>query len=182
MLKLAVVLRPDPTVAVNSKDRLTRYFLEMRDELLRFLTRRAGRAAAEDVLQDTWLKLRERGDPAGWREPRAILFTTAANLATDLDRHNAVVGKHSAHEALVEGVEVEYPRPDPESYADTVESLERLHAALMELPLVCRDAFLMNRIDAMTHAEIATRLGISTKSVQRYVERALRHCLRVVDP
>jgi RNA polymerase sigma-70 factor (ECF subfamily) len=82
----------------------------------------------------------------------------------------------------LEGVEVEHPRPDPEAQADTVESLERLHAALMELPLVCRDAFLMNRIDAMTHTEIATRLGISTKSVQRYVERALRHCLRVVDP
>lgn len=182
MLKSPAVLRPDPPPPVNAKDRLTRYFLEMRDELLRFLTRRAGRAAAEDVLQDTWLKLRERGDPAAWHEPRAVLFTTAANLATDLDRHNAVIERHSSREAFVEGVEVEYPRPDPEAQADTVESLERLHAALMELPLVCRDAFLMNRIDAMTHAEIATRLGISTKSVQRYVERALRHCLRVVDP
>jgi RNA polymerase sigma-70 factor (ECF subfamily) len=154
----------------------------MREELLRFLTRRAGRAAAEDVLQDTWLKLWERGDPASWREPRAVLFTTAANLATDVDRHNAVVQKHGAREAPLEGVEVEYPWPDPEAQADTTESLERLHAALMELPLVCRDAFLMNRIDAMTHVEIATRLGISTKSVQRYIERAVRHCLRVVDP
>ena len=167
---------------MNPKDRLTRYFLEIRDELLRFLTRRAGHAAAEDVLQDTWLKLRERGDPAGWHEPRAVLFTTAANIATDLDRHNAVVGRHSAREALVEDMEVECHRLDPEAHADMVESLERLHAALMELPLICRDAFLMNRIDAMTHAEIATRLGISTKSVQRYVERALRHCLRVLDP
>ena len=182
MLESAAVSRPDPPSFVKSKDRLTRYFLEMRDELLRFLTRRAGRAAAEDVLQDTWLKLRERGDPAAWREPRAVLFTTAANLATDLERHNAVIEKHGSREALMEGMEVEYPRPDPEAQADIVESLERLHAALMELPRVCRDAFLMNRIDAMTHAEIATRLGISTKSVQRYIERALRHCLLAVDP
>ena len=181
MVESAAVLRPSPPPFVSSKDRLTRYFLEMREELLRFLTRRAGRAAAEDVLQDTWLKLRERGDPAAWREPRAVLFTTAANLATDLDRHNAVVQKHGAREAPLEGMEVEYPWPDPEAQADTTESLERLHAALMELPLVCRDAFLMNRIDALTHVEIATRLGISTKSVQRYIERALRHCLCAVD-
>ena len=183
MLKSTAVLRPDPPPPVNSKDRLTRYFLEMRDELLRFLTRRAGRAAAEDVLQDTWLKLRERGDPAAWHEPRAVLFTTAANLATDLDRHNAVIERHSSSEAPLEGVEVEHPRPDPEAQADTVESLERLHAALMELPLVCRDAFL-DESDRChdSHRNCHACWASSTKSVQRYVERALRHCLRVVDP
>ena len=71
---------------MNSKDRLTRSFLEMRDELLRFLTRRAGRAVAEDVLHDVWLNLREGSDPETWREPRAVLFATAANLATDVSR------------------------------------------------------------------------------------------------
>jgi RNA polymerase sigma-70 factor (ECF subfamily) len=52
----------------------------------------------------------------------------------------------------------------------------------MELPQACRDAFLLNRIEALTHVAIATRLGISTKSVQRYIERALRHCARALDP
>jgi len=49
---------------------------------------------------------------------------------------------------------------------------------LNELPPACRDAFLLNRLYDCTHAEIADRLGISTKTVQRHIERALLHCLR----
>ena len=180
MVDSAALSLPCPTLHVNSKDRLTRYFLEMRDELLRFLTRRTGRAAAEDVLQDVWLNLREGSDPETWREPRAVLFATAANLATDVSRRNATAGKHFSPEPLHESVVC--PRPDPEAQAQATDNLERLHAALMELPQACRDAFLLNRIEALTHVEIATRLGISTKSVQRYIERALRHCARALDP
>jgi RNA polymerase sigma factor (sigma-70 family) len=66
--------------------------------------------------------------------------------------------------------------------ADATDNLERLQAALGELPRACRDAFLLNRIEALTHVEIATRLGISTKSVQRCIERALRHCARALGP
>src|SRR5207248_5260656 len=80
--------------SVDPKDRLTRYFLETRAELLRFLTRRSGRSEAEDVLQDVWVNLRERSDPASWRESPAVLFTAAANLATDRARRNATAGKY----------------------------------------------------------------------------------------
>jgi RNA polymerase sigma-70 factor (ECF subfamily) len=171
------LLYPDPHV--NPPDRLTRYFLEMRDELLRFLTRRAGRAAAEDVLQDVWVKLRERGDPETWREPRAVLFTTAANLATDVDRRNATANRHVLEESAQ--ADETCPRAGPEAQAEAAAHLARLQAALMQLPPECRAAFLMNRIEALTHAEIAARLGISTKSVQRYIERTVKHCFRALD-
>jgi DNA-directed RNA polymerase specialized sigma24 family protein len=39
----------------------------------------------------------------------------------------------------------------------------------------------MNRIEELTHAEIAARLGISTKTVQRHIERALRLCVQVLE-
>src|SRR3954454_22077243 len=85
--------RPEQTM-----DRLTRCFLEIRAELVRFLTRRNGRAAAEDVAQDTWLKLHERGSPEVWREPRAVLYTTAANLGTDVQRREALSHRLFARE------------------------------------------------------------------------------------
>jgi RNA polymerase sigma factor (sigma-70 family) len=169
-----------PYPHVSPKDRLTRCFLEIRDELLLFLTRRTGRVAAEDVLQDVWLNLRKRTDSATWREPRAVLFATAANLATDVGRRNATLDKHFLDDSIQE--DVACPRPGPEAQVAAIDSLERLHAALMELPQKCQDAFLLNRLEGMTHVEIATRLGISTKSVQRYIERALHHCVRALDP
>jgi len=160
-------------------DRLTRSFLKARGELLQFLRRRAGRAAAEDIVEDTWVRLRERSDPEGWREPRAVLFTTAANLATDAHRRQASGERFLSQHAAVG--QVADPRPDPEGQADVLGRLERLTAALGSLPEACREAFLLNRLDAMSHAEIAAHLGVSTKTVQRYIERALRACLDVPE-
>ena len=164
----------------NSMDRLTRSFLEARDDLLRFLKRRGRRGAAEDIVQSVWLKLHERGgDPKSWHEPRAVLFTTAANLKIDAHRREIAAEKALAKEAALQ--DVDGSGVDPEAQADAAGRLERLSAAHGELPPQCRQAFLMNRIDELTHAEIAARLGISTKTVQRHIERALRLCVQVLE-
>jgi RNA polymerase sigma-70 factor (ECF subfamily) len=160
-------------------DRLTRAFLNARDDLLKFLQRRAGRHIAEDVVQDTWLRLRERSDPTQWREPRAILFTTAAHLATDAHRREASSEKLFSQAAVAPVAPC--TRPGPEAQAEITNRLDRLTAALEQLPPDCREAFLLNRVDGLSHAEIAAHLGVSTKTVQRYIERALRACLEVPE-
>jgi RNA polymerase sigma-70 factor (ECF subfamily) len=59
--------------------------------------------------------------------------------------------------------------------------LNSVAAALQELPAQCREAFLLNRLEGLTHSEIAERLGVSTKTVQRHIERALRRCVQVLE-
>jgi RNA polymerase sigma factor (sigma-70 family) len=160
-------------------DRLTRSFLEARDDLLRFLRRRGRQRAAEDIVQTVWLKLRERGDSQSWQEPRAVLFTTAANLGTDNHRRENAAQRAISREAVL--AESATPGPDPEAQADAVGQLERLSAALEQLPEPCRQAFLLNRLEGLTHAQIATQLGVSTKTVQRHIEKALRACVEVLE-
>ncbi len=156
-------------------DRFTRYFLEVRSELLQFLSRRAGRAKAEDLVQDVWVRLRERSDPASWIEPRAVIFTVASNLAADDGRRDArEQARVSADQTLLESLPTS---SNPSLEVESAERLERLVKALDELPEICREAFLLNRLDELTHAEIAATVGVSKKSVQRYIERALRHLL-----
>jgi RNA polymerase sigma factor (sigma-70 family) len=160
-------------------DRLTRCFLDIRDELVRFLTRRTGRTAAEDVVQDVWLNLKERGDSESWREPRAVLYKTAANLGTDTWRRDVHTQRlFSGEDALGDAA---CPNPGPERQAEAASQLEQLYTALEQLPAECREALLLNRIDGLTHAQIADRLGISTKTVQRHIERALRLCVQVLE-
>lgn len=162
-------------------ERLTRCFLDARADLLRFLTRRVRHPEAEDILQNTWLNLREQAsDPELWREPRAVLFTTAANLASDDYRREVSAQRLFSPEAVP--TDTPCPRPDPEARANTLEHLERLAAALERLPSTCRDAFLLNRLEKLTHAQIAARLGVSAKTVQRYIERALAHCFQASEP
>jgi len=160
-------------------DRLTRSFMEARDELLRFLKRRGRQRAAEDIVQTVWVKLRERDDAHTWQEPRAVLFTTAANLGTDTHRRETVAERAALREAA--SAEGASSGPDPEAHADAVGQLELLAAALDKLPEQCRQAFLLNRVEGLTHTQIAARLGVSTKTVQRHVERALRACVEVLE-
>ena len=53
--------------------------------------------------------------------------------------------------------------------------LRRLQASLAELPPLCSDAFLLNRIEDLTHAEIAARLGVSVRTIDRYMVKAWEH-------
>jgi RNA polymerase sigma factor (sigma-70 family) len=163
-------------VDLSSADRLTRCLLEVRVDLLRFLKRRIDAATAEDVIQDVWVKLREHGNPQHWREPKAVVFAAAANLATDLGRHAAIVDRTAARESSF--VDTTSVTVEPEACAEASNRLERIFKALESLPPLCRDAFLLNRFEALTHAQIAARLGISKKSAQRYIERALDECLQ----
>ncbi len=159
-------------------DRLTRYLSDARAELVRFAARRGAGHRAEDVVQDTWLRLRERADPAEWREPRAVLFTTAANLATDehrRDLRHARLGDAVAAEAAGTAA------PGPERVLEGRARVERLAAVLDAVAPACRDAFLMNRLEGLTHRQIARRLGVSTKTVQRHIERALLACIAADD-
>jgi RNA polymerase sigma factor (sigma-70 family) len=155
-------------------DRLTRYLSDARAELVRFAARRGAGHAAEDVVQDTWLRLREGADPATWREPRAVLFTTAANLAIDAQRRD---GRAARLAEAVAGEAASSAAPGPDRLLEGRARVERLAAALDSVPPACRDAFLMNRLEGLTHRQIARRLGVSTKTVQRCIERALLACV-----
>lgn len=61
---------------------------------------------------------------------------------------------------------------------------ERINAAeletdvdglLMDLPIRCREIFLLSRKEDLTNDEIAGRLGISKRSVENQITRALKH-------
>ena len=69
---------------------LTGLYLAHAHELHGFARRRVGRQEAEDVVQDTYLHLLQRGAAATLEHPRAYLFRIAANLAVDLARKTKI--------------------------------------------------------------------------------------------
>lgn len=143
-------------------------------ELTAVLTRRAGAQEAEDIVQDACVRWLEHADMEQIRDPRAFLFTTAINLSIDRARKDGV-----RRRCLEEGLDLDTlaaPTPGAEQIVETQQQLQRLLDTLAELPERQRHAFLLNKVDGLTHEAIARRLGVSTKTVRRDIRLTLAHC------
>ena len=68
----------------------------------------------------------------------------------------------------------------PEERLMVVQTLQRIDAMLDGLPGVVRSAFLMAHIDDLAYADIAQRLGVSERSVKRYMVQALEQCILLI--
>ncbi|MFG1181953.1 RNA polymerase sigma factor [Xanthobacter versatilis] len=162
-------------VEPKSRIFLLNAFARHYDELLRHVARRIGNpAAANDVVQDTFLRVHACAPTAEIASPAAYLFRVADNIAIDHLRHEAVRSRVVSADAECEGVAA--PDPSPEHALDYKQRLRALDAAVAELPPKCREVFLLHKFDGLSHGEIAERLGISRSMVEKHVMKALVHC------
>ncbi|MDC7815295.1 RNA polymerase sigma factor [Pseudomonas sp. BLCC-B112] len=155
---------------------LLRSFQEHYDDLLKFLTRRmSDRQRAADVAQDTYLKLlKVDQQTVEVHNDRRFIFRVAGNLAIDtLRRERRLAANLSDTEQHSEVVD---PAPAPEAVLLAKERLAVLDEALAQLSDNARQALLLNRLEGLTQAQIALRLGVSESMVAKYIGQALRHC------
>lgn len=162
---------------------LDKLFRRHNKELLYFAAQRAG-AAAEDLVQEAYMRLLQHPDPASIDNPRAFLFRTTSNLTVDHHRRQMLEARYQPDVYTVEAdlvaeiAKVPGNQPPPETLASQHQELDRLRSMLDELPELPRHAFMLNRIEGLSHQEIGKRLGISDRSSERYVGIALRHLLK----
>lgn len=131
-----------------------------------FIARRFGREVAEDLAQETFLRLAQH--PIDWRSPKALLARIALNAAQDhLRREQA-----QKRPRLVAGEDV----PEGITLPDQHETL--LHREVVaKLPRNLRDVYVLSRFGGLTYADIATHLGISVKTVEKRMTQALKLCM-----
>jgi RNA polymerase sigma-70 factor (ECF subfamily) len=158
-----------------------RLFLAYRRELQAYLTKKVHDAdTAADLTQETFLRYAQRrqGDGAAVVHDRAYLYRTANNLAIDHVRQRARQRTDTfTNDDLAQMPE---DRASLEDAADARRSLDRLRAAVAELPEGTRQVFVLNRIQQLSYREVADRLAISESSVQKHLARALRHVMQRV--
>lgn len=149
-------------------------------EVQAFLTQKLrDQDVAADLTQETFLKFAEQ-DGTAIAHPRAYLYQTARNLATDHLRSLARRRTDPvAHEELAE---IPEDSCDPEQILDARQRLFKLGEMVGELPERTRIIFVLNRIDGLTYSEIAERLGVSQSTVQKHLTSALQHVLQRWPP
>lgn len=159
---------------------VSQLYVQHGGSLFRFLRSRLRPQEAEDVAQQTYLHLLQHPDPGEIGNPAAYLYRTASNLAIDQIRRENTRLRYTESEADPEALSS--VTIEPETVLDNESRFEQFTAVLGELPELCRHAFILNKLDGLTHSEIADRLGLSKKTVQRYILKALEHCAARLDP
>jgi len=143
------------------------------DWLTGWLRRQTGCSQrAEDLRQDTFVRLLTKPELPAMREPRAFLTQIAKGLLIDHYRRASL--ERSYLEALSTLADEHYP--SAEDLASIIEALAELDRLLGKLSSKARAAFLYNRLDGLTHSEIAERLGVSVPRVRQYIAQGLRQC------
>ncbi|EJM38149.1 RNA polymerase sigma factor, sigma-70 family [Pseudomonas sp. GM33] len=143
-------------------------------ELVCFLNARLGnRQVAEDVVHDAYLRVLERSSDTPIEQPRAFLYRTALNLVVDDHRRNAL--RRTEPLDVLDSEESSFI-PSPHKVLDHGQRLDMLQRALAELPRLCRESFLLRKIEGLSHLEIAGQLGISRALVEKHIVNAMKHC------
>ncbi|WP_433885518.1 RNA polymerase sigma factor [Pseudomonas vranovensis] len=148
-------------------------YRDHRSWLLAWLRRNIACAErAEDLSQDTFVRLLGREQLPAPREPRAFLLAIAKGLLFDHFRRAALEQAYLAELMLIPEAE----QPSPEEQHLILEDLKAIDRLLGKLSSKARAAFLYNRLDGLGHAEIAERLGVSVSRVRQYLAQSMRQC------
>ena len=150
-------------------------FLENRDRLLRFLGAHGAGEAAEDLLQELWLRV--SGAPAGpVGQPLAYLYRAANNLMVDRHRAARTTERRDREWSEVTGATVVGVSDAPAGDRTLIarEQLRRAQAALADLGPRAETVFRRHRIDGVPQRDIAAELGVSLSTVEADLRRAYR--------
>ncbi len=128
--------------------------------------------AAHDIVQETFVRV--------WNH-RASLRAKLPLLAYLLRISRNLVLDHAKYREVRKKLKAEIPPASP-ALGDRPDEALQLHALeekLMEvvetrLPAKCREVFMLSRIEEMSNAEIGMHLGISVKTVENQITRALK--------
>ena len=158
---------------------LLRTYLERRSALVRFCAARMGSTeAAEDVVQELYLKVSAVEAATEVENPVALLYRLASNLMLDRMRQarRAAVrdGSWYREKGILGGAPDLSQEPPADEAAAARQRLRRMVQAVETLPPQTRRAFELHKLQGLSHAETASALEISVSAVEKLISTALK--------
>lgn len=146
------------------------------DDIKNFLYFKSGDIEiAEDFTQEAFLKVWENKKNIRKESVQGYLYTIASNLIKNHYKRNAISFNFI-------NSQVNNPVSEsPEYILELKEFDKKLQNTLASMPEKSRIAFLMNRIDGFIYEEIAKKLNISVKAVEKRIHKALSHLKKHIN-
>jgi RNA polymerase sigma factor (sigma-70 family) len=144
--------------------------------LHRFLMRRLRSTQnAQDLAQETYLRLLRMDNHELVRKPQAYVYRIASNLVYEFilrERNEPVAFDSEALERAAESASA----PATADACEALSASQQLESLLGELPPLYRAVFVLRKRDGMSYSEIARSLDISVHTVKKYLARAVAQC------
>jgi len=154
---------------------IAQIFIECRPGLLKLAESiLCSRHAADDVVQDAFLKAIHAAKITKIKKPVSYLHRIIRNLAIDRLRKETLERRNFTDEE--EGLYISEPTQNPETIVIDSEQLRFITTALEQLPPRNQKALMLYSIDGLTQREIAKMLKVSATLVNFMIRDALKHC------
>jgi len=161
-------------------DRIERLFAALESPLLGYALRlTGGRAVAEDIVQEAFMRLHAQFDQV--REPRQWLYRTVHNLAVNHRRDTAklVSLRHPPSDASVPSdpsdlAEATDPQPLPDEQIARWEGIGLVRLSLETLDARSRELIRLKFNDELSYKEISERTGLTVGHVGYLLHHALK--------
>lgn len=150
-----------------------REILAHEDALMRYLRRVwSNRDDIHDLRQETYMRVYESASRTRPLAPKSFLFTSARHLMSDRLRRGRVVSIEAVGD--LDALNVLIDEISPERRLDARQVLKRLAEAFDRLPDRCREVVWLRRVEELPQREVAARLGINEKTVEKHVAKGVR--------
>jgi RNA polymerase sigma-70 factor (ECF subfamily) len=165
-------------------DLLDRLIEQYQHRLLRYLVYLSGsRELGEDLFQETWIRVLERGHQYdGKHEFSTWLYAVARNLTIDYLRKKSPLSLDGINDGLMEDddrapLEPADTRPLAWEVVQQREQAERISAALISIPAAYRETVVLRFQEGLALDEIASVTGAPVGTVKSRLYRGLNMLL-----
>lgn len=154
------------------------YFRRMYPQLAFYAARLVGEEDVDDLLQEAFLELWTHQEQVeDEAHCKSYLYRVIYTRALNVIKHRKVTRKYQSTMKDVDLKRLEYYEPAENSVAERVEDGElqaMIEEAINELPEKGRQVFIMSYLNGMRSKEIAYIMGISVRTVDVHIYRALK--------
>lgn len=154
-------------------------FRTLYPSLALYATKIVGHDEVEDIVQDAFMEYwRRRDNILEVQHVRAFLFRSVYTHAVNVLKHKYVIGRYAKEYVELENKRMQYYHPDNNNVETDLENSELkqiIDKTIDELPEKRRQIFRMGYIHGMSNREIADIMGISVRTVEVHMYKALKY-------
>jgi RNA polymerase sigma factor (sigma-70 family) len=125
-----------------------------------------------DLRQEAYIRVYEAASQSRPVHAKAFLFATAKHLITDRVRRQRIVTIDTMGD--LETLDVMIDDISPERRIGARQELRVLARAFDQLPDRCRETVWLRRVDRLPQKEVAARLGVTEKTVEKHLMKGMK--------